>query len=104
MRDGSVSADQAWHRNAWWVEFMCRIVCCAVLRLQLQAHRTSFFIFVPPCRSHGLPHRGDVGRVMEVSGVKASLVDAEDGEAAAITKIDGLIVQKQRAEVVCQPP
>ena len=75
---------------------MCRIVCCAVLRLQSQAHRTNFFIFVPPCRSRGLSQRGDVGRVMEVSGVKASLVDAEDGEAVAITDTDGLIVQKQR--------
>ena len=65
---------------------MCRIVCCAVLRLQLQVHRTSFFIFVPPCRSRGLPQRGDVGHVMEVSGVKASFEDAEDNEDAAITE------------------
>ena len=57
---------------------------------------TSFFIFVPSCRSRGLPQRGDVGRVMEVSGVKASLVDAEDGKVAAITEIDCLILQKQR--------
>ena len=74
---------------------MCRIVCCAVLRLQLQVHRTSFFIFVFPCRSRGVPQCGDVGHVMEVSGVKASFEDAEDGEAVAITETDGLLVQKQ---------
>ena len=47
------------------------------------------------CRSRGLPQRGDVGHVMQVSGVKASFEDAEDGEAGAITEIDGLLVQKQ---------
>ena len=71
-------------------------VCCAVFRLQLQSHRTGFLIFVPPCLLLGLPQRDDVGREMEVSGVKASLKDAEDGEAAAITEVDGLVVQKQR--------
>ena len=103
--------------------------CCTAVEYNGCYHPTAYRLSCRPTRSSTLPEsdiwpnhfaalrqrveftylreevpRLNIGRVMEVSGVKASLVDAEDGKAVAITEIDGLIVQKQRKSMFWLSP